>query len=270
MRFMKNSIKKLFHHIGYSIVKNNPMTSEFPVESTARERGLMSEILALDQYGFTDNDKRLSMVSVSRLWAAISAVKYVVDNELPGDIVECGVWRGGCALAMASTLEYLKSDKKVFLYDTFSGMTEPGDADIETLTGLSLQDEYNRRKIEGNSSIVNWDYGDISVKKVSHEFHRRGLGDRVVFVEGDVRETLSPAMKEPSEISILRLDTDWYDTTLHELNVLYPRLVSRGVLLVDDYGHFDGARKAVDEYMGALATRPMTWVTDYTGRGYIA
>lgn len=270
MRIVKKIIKKMAHNFGYSIVKNNPMTSDFPVESSAQERRLMSEILALDQYGFTDNDKRLSMVSVARLWGCISAVKYVVENELQGDIVECGVWRGGCALAMASTLDLMKSDKKLFLYDTFSGITEPSDVDVETLTGLSVQVEYNRRQATQNSSTVNWDYGDISLARVEREFRQRKLLERVIFVEGDVRETLSPVMKHPSKISILRLDTDWYDTTLHELTVLYPRLVSRGVLLVDDYGHYDGARKAVDEYIAMLPTKPMAWVTDYTGRGYIA
>jgi len=270
MKHVKKSVIKLFHRLGYSIVKNRPETLNFPVESTAEERALMSEILALDQYGLTNNDRRLSMVSVPRLWSVISAVKYVVKNEIPGDIIECGVWRGGCAIAMASILKANNSKKKLYLFDTFSGITEPGEVDIETSTGTSQIHEYQKRSAVQDTEFVNWDYGDFNIEKVKCEFKRRQLTDNVVFVQGDVRKTLFSGMSEPQKLSILRLDTDWYDTTLHEMNILYPRLAKGGVLLVDDYGHYDGARKAVDEYFAKLSKCPMQWVTDYTGRGYIA
>ena len=104
---------------------------------------------------------------------------------------------------------------------------------------------------------------------VKSEFEKRELLEYVVFVQGDVRKTLANSMTTPKNLSLLRLDTDWYDTTKHELNTLFPLLSERGVLLVDDYGHYDGARKAVDDFMAQLSKRPLQWVTDSTGRGYI-
>lgn len=266
---LKKVVKIILSKFGYKIIKNVSATSVFPVEATPAERALISDILAIDRHGFIDDGKRLSMVSVARLWSVISAVKYVVQNSIPGDVIECGVWKGGCAIAMASTLKLLNSKKKIYLYDTFSGMSEPSDNDVETSTGVKLTDEYNRLKNEQQSDYVNWGYGEFNLNIVRSEFERRDLLEYVVFVQGDVRKTLAISMAAPQVLSLLRLDTDWYDTTLHELNILFPRLSERGVLLVDDYGYYDGARKAVDEYMAQISQRPLQWVTDDTGRGYI-
>ena len=78
--------------------------------------------------------------------------------------------------------------------------------------------------------------------------------ERIHFVRGPVEETLPAGA--PDEIALLRLDTDWYESTRHELEHLYPRLAAGGVLLVDDYGHWEGARKAVDEYFADHGDRP--------------
>ena len=265
----KKVAKIIINKLGYKISKNTHANLMFPVEATQVERNLISDILAIDEYGFVDEKKRLSMVSVARLWSVISAVKYVVENSIPGDLIECGVWKGGCAIAMATTLKALNSQKKIYLYDTFSGMTEPGEYDVETLSGVKLKDEYIRLKVEQQSEYVNWGYDEFTLEMVKSEFEKRELLEYVVFVQGDVRKTLANSMTTPKNLSLLRLDTDWYDTTKHELNTLFPLLSERGVLLVDDYGHYDGARKAVDDFMAQLSKRPLQWVTDSTGRGYI-
>ena len=86
----------------------------------------------------------------------------------------------------------------------------------------------------------------------------------VKLIQGDVAETLLESKNLPEKIAILRLDTDWYESTRIELERLYPLLEPGGVLIIDDYGHFDGARKAVDEYF--KAERPWMHYVDYTCR----
>lgn len=88
------------------------------------------------------------------------------------------------------------------------------------------------------------------------------------FVKGDVATTLRDETNLPSLISVLRLDTDWHDSTLAELQTLYPRLSVGGSLLIDDFGYWDGARKAVEDYFATLPprVRPLLHYTDYTGR----
>ena len=88
--------------------------------------------------------------------------------------------------------------------------------------------------------------------------------DRAVFVPGKVEETI-PA-SAPERIALLRLDTDWYESTYHELVHLYPRLEAGGVLILDDYGHFEGARRAVDRYFDENGARPLLTRVDYTAR----
>ncbi len=73
----------------------------------------------------------------------------------------------------------------------------------------------------------------------------------------------------PEKISILRLDTDWYESTKHELNNLFPRLVSGGILIIDDYGHFQGSKKAVDEYFEENKISSFLFRIDYTGRLFV-
>jgi predicted O-methyltransferase YrrM len=91
------------------------------------------------------------------------------------------------------------------------------------------------------------------------------LSPSVRFVEGDVVQSLKIESNLPESISVLRLDTDWYESTRAELEVLYPRLSPGGVLIIDDYGHWGGAKKAVDEYFRGRP-KPLLQYTDYTGR----
>ncbi len=88
--------------------------------------------------------------------------------------------------------------------------------------------------------------------------------DRLHFVQGPVEETLPDAA--PPELALLRLDTDWYESTLHELEHLYPRLAPGGILIIDDYGHWEGCRRAVEEYFARNPPMPLLQRIDYTGR----
>lgn len=148
--------------------------------------------------------------------------------------------------------EKLGSDKEVWLYDTFLGMTEPSPADVGLTTGEVARDTYFRKQADSHND---WCFADL--RDVKENCSRSGVDlDGMRFIQGDVAETLRDPSKLPDSISILRLDTDWYESTLIELEVMYPRLASNGVLMIDDYGHWAGQKKAVDEYFAHTGIRP--------------
>jgi O-methyltransferase len=202
-----------------------------------------------------------TMTSPERIAALCEATRYVEKAELPGAIVECGVWRGGSMMAVAKTLLALgRCERELFLFDTFEGMTIPGARDVsvsgEAATTLS-------RKHSKSEDDLFWCYAPLDA--VRKAVLSTGYpGEKVHFIKGPVEQTL-PA-QAPSQIALLRLDTDWYESTHHELTHLYPRLVLGGPLIIDDYGHWQGARKAVDDYIAAHKLNLLLSRIDYTGR----
>jgi O-methyltransferase len=207
-----------------------------------------------------------TMTSVARLTALIDAVRYCVRREIPGAFVECGVWRGGSILAMILSLEDMdRRDREIYLYDTFEGMTQPTERDVSPHDGPALE---AWRKAQTRASRPWPEFFDRDV--FSEDDVRAMLletgypPERLHFVRGPVEETL-PA-RAPGEISLLRLDTDWYESTRCEMEHLYPRLSPGGVLIVDDYGHWQGARDAVDEYLAAHDEALLLSRVDYTAR----
>ena len=203
-----------------------------------------------------------TMTSPERIAALCDATRYLVRNRIAGDIVECGVWRGGSMMAVARTLlEEGDTSRDLYLYDTYTGMTEPTAAD-EDARGRSATIGMRRfgRDDAGNSKWCN-----ASIEDVTANLERIGYPmDRCHFVVGPVEETIPGTM--PGAVALLRLDTDWYESTRHELEHLFPLLVSRGVLVLDDYGHWQGARRAVDEYFAARDYSPLLNRIDYSGR----
>ena len=255
-------INKAFNKFGYELSRLPVGDPNFPVEASAEEKEIISLVLAIGKENI--EDERLTMIGVDRLWAAITTDRYVVENDIEGDVVECGVWRGGCSIAMALALKQLKSSKKVILFDTFGGMTKPKEIDKDRF-GQSAIDTYFDLKRENHNE---WAYA--SIEDVRQNFITHKCIENVSFVKGDVLDTLQNPINLPNSISLLRLDTDWYESTKKELDVLYPLLQSKGVLLIDDYGWWDGSKKAVDEYFSSSdLTRPLLWKNDLDGRGAI-
>ncbi|MGW4798855.1 TylF/MycF/NovP-related O-methyltransferase [Nonomuraea sp. NPDC004297] len=207
-----------------------------------------------------------TMTGVGRLHALVIAVRHLIIAKVPGAFVECGVWRGGSCRAIASTLLQLGvTDRDLFLYDTFSGMTKPNEEDVSIFDGraLDLWEEAARNgerlaKDAFRDDLVN----EAAVRDVV--LSTGYPGDRVQLVRGPVEETLPG--RAPEQIALLRLDTDFYRSTKHELETLYPRLVAGGVLVVDDYGHWQGARQAVDEYFAERGEPVLLTRVDYTCR----
>jgi O-methyltransferase len=207
-----------------------------------------------------------TMTGVPRLMALIEAVRYCVRADVPGELVECGVWRGGSVMAMILTLQDLGvGDRDVYLFDTFGEMAAPGERDSSPLHGPALelwrQRERSRLRLLFESPLDPW-VGEDGVREL---LAASGYPqERLHVVSGRVEETL-PA-RAPDRLALLRLDTDWYESTRHELVNLYPRLSEGGVLIVDDYGSWEGCRQAVDEYFAEDAAPPLLSPIDYTGR----
>ena len=186
--------------------------------------------------------KPYTRTSRERQWTLLRALEYVERRGMPGDIVECGVWQGGNMMMAKAFLKNSAIKRRFWLFDTFEGMAAPTDHD-KASDGRDAASLYQARRKENRTE---WCFAPLS--DVTENFRRHALlDDAVVFRKGMVEDTLK-ASDLPEEIAILRLDTDFYESTKVELDVLYPRLKAGGVLIIDDYGNWLGARKAVDEY----------------------
>ena len=204
------------------------------------------------------------MQSVERLWALIQAVKLICSKKIQGDFVECGVFLGGSGVVIGRTMSRYFADQKrsIFLFDTFEGMTVPSSEDTQSSNYIHASQLLNST-LKLNKAHNVWAFADEeSVLNNLKTLQNYDLSN-FHLVKGDVKQTLSEV--KLGKIAILRLDTDWYESTKIELQVLYPSLISGGILIVDDYGHWEGARRAFDEF---LFTQPSNFLhrVDYTCR----
>lgn len=202
-----------------------------------------------------------TMTGPPKLEALVEATRYVVREQIPGDVVECGVWRGGSMQAIALTLlDMGDTSRALHLFDTFEGMPPPTEEDSRTRFGETVSAEQMLAASEKDSKL--WAIAGL-------EDVRQGMGetgypaDQVHYHPGMVEET-TPG-EAPEVIALLRLDTDWYASTRHELEHLYHRLSPGGVLMLDDYGDWDGARKATEEWLAATG-EPLLLVPMGSGR----
>ena len=216
----------------------------------------------------SDEDKALvravkpyTMTSVEAVCALADAVRHVIAENVEGDIVECGVWRGGSMAAVARTLAALGSfERRLYLFDTFDGMPRPGERDVN-FAGEAAEDLYRKRNGRGGGS----DWCRATEEDVARVMNGCGYDEsKIRLVKGRVEETIPS--EAPERIAILRLDTDWYESTLHELEHLFPRLSRGGVVIIDDYGHWRGARQAADEFFKRQTPGVYLHRVDYTVR----
>jgi O-methyltransferase len=205
--------------------------------------------------------RELTMTSPERVVALKGAVEYVSANGLSGAFVECGVWRGGSMVAIATVLQALGDlTRDLYLFDTFEGMTPASDRDVSR-SGRPVSELLAAVPRSAGRNV--WCIAGFD--EVAANMRATGYpADRIHLVRGPVESTIP--QYAPDSIALLRLDTDWYQSTAHELTHLYPRLVRSAALIIDDYGHWAGAHEAVDEYFATLATRPLLSRIDDTGR----
>jgi hypothetical protein len=202
-----------------------------------------------------------TQTSIERLFSLYQACHYIIQNNIPGDLVECGVWKGGSAMMMAYVFKSKGiTNRKIYLYDTFEGMSEPTNFDV-SLVGKSASDQLREQNKHDDNSI--WCYAPL--ENVKENMRLTGYPfENLVFVKGKVEDTL--AQNLPDSLCVLRLDTDWYESTKIELELLYPILIEKGVLIIDDFGHWEGAKRAVLEYFGIQSYFPLLNRIDITGR----
>ena len=196
-----------------------------------------------------------TMTSPERLFGLREAVEYVVREQVPGDLVECGVWRGGSSMLIATMLVALgDQSRRLWMYDTYAGMSEPTAVD-----GHDVIEYY--RVADRREHFMAYE----SLEDVRANLRRTGLAESSIeYVVGRVEDTIPE--RAPARIALLRLDTDWYQSTAHELAHLYDRVSPGGVIIIDDYGYWQGARRAVDEFFHARGFRPLLSRMDHTGR----
>jgi len=246
---VKRVIKQVMKRLGYDVVRHQP-PPPFPVDL---DQAAIDTVTAVRPY---------TMTSDERIFALIQAVRYLAKAGVEGGIVECGVWRGGSMMAVAYTLHQLGiDDVDLLLFDTYEGMTRPTDVDVD-YGGVPAALEFARTQEGAQASA----WCRASREDVERNLAATGYPlERIRLIKGMVEETIPG--QAPTKISLLRLDTDWYESTHHELLHLYPRLCSGGVLIIDDYGHWKGSRKATDEYFANSGVAPILLNRiDYTGR----
>ena len=244
---IKAAVKAIVRKLGYELVRPDYESRYADFEAFHRD--------VVKQVG------PYTVTTPERIHALIESVRHCIRNHVEGACVECGVYKGGSMMAVALTLlAEGAANRDLYLFDTFAGMPKPGEKDAD-LWGNKAQDEFAGLKISDESSR----WVNCPLDAVRQAMGSTGYPEaRIHYVRGLVENTLP--QDAPPHIALLRLDTDWYQSTRHELVHLYPRLSANGVLIIDDYGHFMGAREAVDEYFRGHAIAPYLHRIDYTGR----
>jgi len=180
------------------------------------------------------------------------AINYILQNNIEGSIIECGVDSGHFEHIWINELMKNNSLRDIYLFDTFAGLVEPTEHDSTcidaTLYQMNKDEVYNMWKNQViNEKVNGWCYTPLDT--VKNRLNSTGYPQQHLhYVVGDVMETLKDKTTIPTKIAILRLDTDWYESSKYELEQMYDNVVTGGVIIFDDYYHWDGQRKATDEF----------------------
>ena len=227
--FIKDIIKKSLSFFDYNLINENQKI----IELTHNEKELIDLV------------KSYSMTPQIRIYNLIKALKHINHKKILGDYVECGVWKGGNIILFKKIIELTNdSNRKIFAYDTFEGMTEPDKNDFDISKNLNAKILMNKDK-EKKTNI----WGVCSLEDVKNNIQSNVKNiDNIRFIKGPVEKTLDIQDNLPEKISLLRLDTDWYSSTRKELEILYKKVSPGGIIIIDDYGHWGGSKKAVDEF----------------------
>jgi hypothetical protein len=256
----------LYRATGYKLINPSRLPAPEPPPPPPKPEPARRGRLAKHMPGYYEDEVKTivrtvrsrTMTAHEKLNALVVAVRYVLDNEIPGAFVECGVWRGGSMQAIAlALLDRDVTDRELHLYDTFEGMTEPTDED-RAQDGTPAAELLARQSRDAKIWAV------ASLDDVREGMAETGYpAERIHYHVGKVEDTI-PA-QAPDQIALLRLDTDWYESTRHELEHLYERVPGGGVLIFDDYSTWQGARKAVDEFVARVG-EPLLLVPIAAGR----
>jgi O-methyltransferase len=205
--------------------------------SNSRQQKNFPEIKDPDFWRFYETSKPYSMLHITGFFNIYQSVRYLSENKIAGDMVECGAFLGGSSIFIVLAMRHFRLNSRLWVFDTFAGFPP------------NSFDSKHGKEVKGPS------YASFFEAVKTNFATALGIIPEVNFVQGDVCKTL-PATRI-GDLSLLRLDTDFYDSTKAEMEILYPKLVNGGVLTVDDYGCYDGSRRAVDEYFTKHGPRPL-------------
>lgn len=200
---------------------------------------LFRKVVSKDFLKNLERVESYTMLSIERLYDLYLTVNYLNSADIEGDFMEIGTWKGG-ALGMA-LLSDKTNTRNVIGFDTFEGHNKPG-VDEFDVRGQNMQ----KRWEENNSSGLKWAQADFTACKAFLEELSSNSPNRVNLIKGDIKLTSENFI--PRKLAILRIDCDWYPESLVSLKVFWPNLVSGGFLILDDYGHHSGQKKAFEEY----------------------
>lgn len=178
-----------------------------------------------------------SMIGLARMDNLQHCIETVLGDDVPGDLIETGVWRGGATIFMRGVLKaHDETTRTVWVADSFQGLPPPDPARYPADTG---------------DTSFKWGGLAVGVEQVKHNFERYGLlDDQVKFLPGWFKDTLPTAPIE--RLAVMRLDGDLYESTWQAIEALYPRLSPGGFCIVDDYGAFvDQCQRAIHDYRDA-------------------
>ncbi len=230
---LKKITKKIFSFIGYKIIKINNFNERYEDFIAEASKEELNDIKYLN---------KIALSSQSNLWSIIQSLKHIKKKKIEGDIIECGVYKGGSLALLSKYSKKLLLNCKIIGFDTFENGFSNSKLTIDDVTIKGKRLNFSNEK-----NIKNFYPSMETVKKNILNFSKN-YNNEIVLIKGDVLETLNVQKNIPEKISFLRLDTDLYTTTKKQLEVLYPKLVKGGILHIDDYGFLPGVRKAVDEY----------------------
>lgn len=236
-KFLYKSIKSILKKFNYNLVKKKNEKLDFLYPEYTNEE---LEII--------ETAKLFSMTSYQKLNFLLRSIEYVNNKKLEGDFVECGVWKGGNLILFKKMMTRLNiTDKLIYAFDTFEGMTKPTDIDVDIRFDNEKAEDVMKRNIKDYNNHSIHCYYPIDKVKENLTNNCKDI-ENIKLIKGDVLKTLLISRNIPDKISILRLDTDWYESTKIELEILFPKLFKDGILIIDDYGDYFGCKKAVDEY----------------------
>ena len=191
-----------------------------------------------------------TMAGLRRLDNLRELAQRVIDEGIPGDFIETGVWRGGCCILLRGILAAnADTSRKVYVADSFAGLPPPKPDEFPHDAGLNL---HVHRELA------------VSLEQVKENFSRYGLlDDQVIFVNGLFQETL-PSL-EAGPFALIRLDGDLYESTHVALEALYPKLSPGGFVIIDDYGAVPACQEAVSDYRARMGIEAPIHTIDWTG-----
>jgi len=256
--------RRLLRRLGYDVTRarqSTPSQPAKPAPPAARAQPKWPGDFTPEEIALCKEVRPYTMTSPEAIVTLASGVRYLADREISGAYVECGVWKGGSMMAVARTLLNLgRTDADLYLFDTFEGMPPPTSDDVDR-SGRPAQELLDQDDDLESSRL----WARAPLESVKSALDSVGYpAERLHFVQGKVEETLPDSA--PERIAFLRLDTDWYESTRHELEHLWPRLQPGGILIIDDYGWWNGARKATDEFFATVQRPPFLFRVDESGR----